>query len=146
MYVKNVKYEDYNGEEKEEVLRFHMNKPEVLDWALQDGNASLEQVIMRIIEKRNTKDMMKAFEDLIDRSYGEKTTDGRFEKDEDILKRFKSSAAYPEFFMLIASDADEAVKFLKGIMPSDISDAIEEATQNGAAGLPDNIRELLPKA
>lgn len=146
MYTTKIKYTDYNDQEKETILRFHLNKQEVLDWAMQDGNASFDQVIIRIMEKQNTKDMMDAFTDLIARSYGEKTEDGRFEKDDEIYKRFKSSAAYPEFYMMIATDESKALEFLKGIMPKDISDELDSTMKSGGAALPENIRSMLPKA
>lgn len=146
MYTKTIKYIDYNDQEKTATLRFHLSKPEVLSWAMQNGETSFDRTIIRIMEKQNTKDMMDAFEDLICRSYGERTDDGRFEKGDDIYRKFKSSAAYPEFFMTIATDAEEGVAFLKGIMPKDIAEEFDKAMRaDGLNSLPSNIKAMLPK-
>lgn len=145
MLEKRVKYEDYNGEEVEGVFRFHLTKPEVLNWVYgKDGGATFSNVLQVLMEKNDTNAMMKAFEDIICKSYGERTADGRFEKTQEITARFKSSAAYPEIYMEIAESAEKTIEFLQGIMPKDYAEAIKEASANGAAVFPPDVANLLP--
>lgn len=145
MLEKKVKYEDYNGEEVEGVFRFHLTKPEVLNWVYgKDGGATFPNTLKVLMEKDDTNAMMKAFEDLLLKSYGERTGDGRFEKSPEIAARFKSSAAYPEIYMEIAESAEATIEFLQGIMPKDYAEAIKEASANGAVSLPPEMQSLLP--
>lgn len=132
MFAKKVSYEDFDGNIKEEVFRFHLMKSEVMEWLLSPGDgATLDQRMVQIFEKNSTSELMEAFTDLIDRSYGEKTIDGRFEKSPEILAKFKSKEAYSIIFMEIFSDADKTLEFLKGILPKDFSEGLDEAIAKG---------------
>lgn len=144
MYTKKVKYTNYNDEEVEGIFRFHLNKAEVIDWMLcPGGSTTLDKTLARIIENNSTSDLVSAFKDIVRRSYGEKTPDGRFEKSDEIFNRFVSTEAYAIIFMEIFSDADKTIEFLKGIMPKDFAEGLDEAMAQGANGLPEEIRNVI---
>ena len=73
--------------------------------------------------------------ELIDFSYGIKSSDGQyFEKSEEILKRFKSSPAYSELFMELATDDNGAAAFINGVIPNDLKQG--ELPQDKPSGPP----------
>lgn len=116
MLKKTMKYTDYNGEEQERDFYFHLNKAELLEMELS-ADGGLEAMIKRLMEEKNGKKIVEIFKDLILKSYGEKTVDGRFTKSEELSKKFSETAAYPELFTELATDAEAASAFVNGIVP-----------------------------
>lgn len=117
MYVKKIKYTDYNGTEREEKFYFHLNKAELMkmQFSVKGG---FEAHLKRLIETQNEPEIMKIFEDFVDKTYGVKSLDGKsFIKNEQILNEFKQSEAYSEFFMELMSSQKAQLDFIKGIMP-----------------------------
>lgn len=116
MYKITQKYEDYNGVEKEEDFYFNLTKAELLKMELsEDGGMDVR--MERLIKTKDMKEAIKVFEGLLLLSYGIKTDDGRFVKNDEARARFVSSAAYPEIYFRLATDVEEANKFVAGITP-----------------------------
>ena len=62
--------------------------------------------------------MVEIFKDLLIRSYGVKTPDGRgFIKNEDVLNDFKYTQAFSDIYMELATDDKAASEFVNGIIP-----------------------------
>ena len=74
------------------------------------------------------KNIIKIFKDLILKSYGEKSIDGkRFEKKNGALaEAFAETEAFSELFMELATDADKAAEFVNGIVPADMAKRVAE--------------------
>lgn len=119
MLKKTIKFTDYNGEEKEQDFYFNLNKAELLEMELS-ATGGLEETINRLMNEKNGKEIVAMFKDLILRSYGEKTVDGRFTKSPELSKKFSETAAYPELFTELATDADAASAFVNGIVPQQV--------------------------
>ena len=82
-------------------------------------------MIKRIVDAQDTPAIINVFEDLIQRSYGVKTPDGRgFMKRPEDLEAFMATEAYSQLFMELATDADAAAKFVNGIVPADMAKQI----------------------
>ena len=69
--------------------------------------------------------IIKVFKDIILKAYGEKSADGkRFMKvDENgvaLSTYFAETEAFSQLFMELATDADAAANFIKGVIPNDI--------------------------
>lgn len=116
MLKKTIKYTDYNGETCERDFYFNLNKAELLEMELS-AEGGLEATINRLMEAKDGKEIVAMFKKLILQSYGEKTVDGRFTKSEELSKKFSETAAYPELFTELATDADAASAFVNGIVP-----------------------------
>lgn len=109
-------YTDYNGDEKTGVFYFNLNKVEILEMeAEEDGGYS--DMLKRVVESKDSKELMKLFKQLLLKSYGVKTEDGGFAKSEELTKKFEQSAAYPEIFMTLCTDAKKASDFVAYVMP-----------------------------
>lgn len=122
MYKKTIKYEDYNGEEREEDFYFNLTIAEATRLEV-NTEGGLESMITKITRAKDNAEILRVFEDLVAYSYGEKSPDGRhFYKSPEISARFKSSLAYDEFFVSLFSDPQAASSFVKGIVPSKMAD------------------------
>lgn len=117
MLVKKVKYTDYKGNQREEELYFNLSKAEVAEMELSH-QGGLSEKINRIVATQDSKEIIDLFKDLIVKSYGVVSDDGRrFIKNDKLREEFVQTEAYSELFMELASDADEAAKFVNGIIP-----------------------------
>ena len=75
-------------------------------------------MIERITKTQDTPSLIKVFKELILRSYGKKSDDGRrFIKNKELVEEFKDSEAYSELFMELATNAEAASAFVNGITP-----------------------------
>lgn len=116
MLKKTIKYEDFNGNEREEDLYFNLSKSELSAKALVDEN--IGDKLKEIIESGNNQKIFDVYERIVLASYGEKSDDGKFfRKSEEITNNFKQSAAYDALFMDLL-DGDNAEKFINGILPT----------------------------
>ncbi len=129
MLKKTIKYEDYNGVERNEDFYFNLTQAELYQMELGvDGG--LEEYIMKIIKAQDLKTIINLFKKIILESYGEKTDDGRrFVKVDDnginLANRFAQTEAFSQLYMELATSDTAAADFIKGIMPKgiDVSDA-----------------------
>ena len=93
MLKKRIKYKDFNGEERTEQHQFNLTKTEIAKLEL-GTTGGLSEMIRRIIESKDTPEIIKIFEDIVLKSYGEKSADGRqFIKDEEKTKAFMQTPA-----------------------------------------------------
>ena len=129
MIKKTITYSDFNGTERTEDFYFNLTKAEItkMELSIKGG---LAEMIQRIVAAQDTPAIIDVFEDLIKRSYGVKTPDGRgFVKRADDLEAFMATEAYSQLFMELATDADAAAKFVNGVVPADMA---KQAAANGA--------------
>ena len=121
MIKKTITYSDYNGTERTEDFYFNLTKAEItkMELSIKGG---LAEMIKRIVDAQDTPAIIEVFEDLIKRSYGVKTPDGRgFVKKVEDLEAFMSTEAYSQLFMELATDAEAAAAFVNGVVPADMA-------------------------
>ena len=120
MLKKTIKYTDYDGNEREEDFYFNLSKAEITEMELSK-EGGMSEYIKKISATQNGPELIKLFKDIIIKSYGEKSLDGkRFIKNKELTEAFTQTEAYSELFVELASNADEAVKFVNGIMPKNM--------------------------
>lgn len=117
MYVKKIKYTDYDGNEREEKFYFNLNKAELIK--LQHSvNGGYQSYLKRLTETQNEAEIMDIYTKFVDLTYGVKSIDGkRFIKNKEVLDEFVQSEAYSEFFTELMSSQKAQLEFIKGIMP-----------------------------
>ena len=121
MLKKTIKYTDYDGNEREEEFYFNLNKAEVTEMELSK-QGGLSEYIKRIVAAQDAPSLVELFKELICKSYGEKSLDGkRFVKSKELTEEFTQTEAYAELFVELASNAEEATKFVNGIMPKNMN-------------------------
>ncbi len=128
MLKKTITYVDYDGEERKEDFYFNLTKAELTEMNLS-VNGGLLATIEKISQEKDMPKMIAIFKDLILKSYGEKSLDGkRFIKNAQLTEEFTQTEAYSQLFMELATDADAAAAFIAGIVPKDISEQIKDQT------------------
>lgn len=126
MLKKPITYTDYDGVERKEDFYFSLNKAELMEMNLME-EGGMQNKIEKIVAARNTPELVKLFKKVIVASYGEKSDDGkRFIKSEKLTEEFLQTEAYSNLFMELLSDEVQMTAFIRGIIPSDISAAVEE--------------------
>lgn len=142
MYKKTIEFTDYNDVVRKEDHYFHLNKAEVIKWLTTSGDYTLDKVLERLSTERNGKKIMEIFEDLIHRSYGRKSLDGRkFEKTEEIWNDFYQTEAYSVLFTELVTDAKKAADFVNRIIPKDLADEVEKIIKENPDGIPDAMKD-----
>jgi hypothetical protein len=117
MLKKTITYTDYDGNERTEDFYFNLTKAEALEMELSH-TGGLVNTINKIIAEQDSKKLIEMFKDLIIKTYGEKSLDGkRFVKSQEIRDAFIQTEAYSDLFMELATNADSAVAFVNGITP-----------------------------
>ena len=123
MIKKTITYTDYNGVERKEDFWFNLTKAEIMEMELSTSGG-LAETIKRIVDTQDAPKLIKIFKELILKSYGQKSLDGkRFIKSKELSEEFAQTEAYSILFMELATNADEASKFVNGIVPADAAAA-----------------------
>lgn len=130
MYKKTITYPDYNGQEIKEDFYFNLTKAEILEMQLEK-EGGLAEKIQAIVDSKNVPELIKIFKELILRSYGKKSDDGkRFIKSPELSREFTQTEAYSELFMELATDSDAASAFINGIIPANLAKEIPASVEN----------------
>ena len=120
MLKKTIEYTDYNGLTRKEDFYFNLTKAEIMEMEMSTSGG-LAEMIQRIVAAQDAPSIIKVFKDLVLKSYGVKSPDGkRFIKTDDLTLEFAQTEAYSILFMELATDADAASAFVNGIMPADV--------------------------
>ena len=141
MYKKTITYTDFNGVERTEDFYFHFTKAELMDMQLSTDGGLLD-VVKKIIMSKDTPELIKMFKQIIINAYGIKSDDGkRFKKSNEIREDFLSSEAYSQIYMELATDADEASRFINGILPEDLANQANDLIAQG--NIDEDTKKLL---
>ena len=118
MLKKTIKYPGYDGQEYEEDFYFNLKESEILEMEL-GASGGLSTYVTRIVAAKDTPEIMKVFKELILKSYGIKSPDGkRFMKSEEISKSFEETEAYSQLFLELSTDDIKGSEFINGITPN----------------------------
>ena len=125
MLKKRIKYNDYNGNPREEDFYFNLTKAEIVEMELST-EGGLEQMIQKITDAGDVPQIIHFFKKIILKSYGEKSPDGkRFIKNDELTEAFTQTEAFSELFMELATDDTAAADFINGIVPADLANAAD---------------------
>lgn len=120
MLKKTIEYKDYDGNTRKEDFYFNLTQAEVTEMELS-VEGGLVEMINRIVAAQNGKQIIDTFKNIILKSYGEKSPDGRrFIKNQEVRDNFAQTEAYSKLFMELATDAKAASDFINGIVPAKI--------------------------
>lgn len=135
MLKKTMTYTDYSGNERTEDFYFNLSKAELLEMELSEAGG-FEEMIRRIVASQDTAKITSVFKELILKSVGIKSPDGkRFMKSPEIREEFMQTEAYSDLFVELIGDADKAAAFVNGVVPAELSQAAQEQ-MNRKANVP----------
>ena len=124
MLLKRITYTDYNGQERTEDFYFNLSKAEIMEMEMST-TGGLADSIKKIIETIDIPSIIKTFKEVILKSYGEKSADGkRFIKNAELAEAFAQTEAYSNLFMELATNEEEAANFINGIIPNDLAEQV----------------------
>ena len=128
MLKKIITYTDYNGVERTEPFYFNLSKAELMEMEL-GVTGGMTEMLDKIIAAKDAPSLMKTFKEMIMKSYGIKSDDGkRLIKSEELSIAFTQTEAYSVLFMELITDDKAAADFVNGIIPNEIQ--AEVAAQN----------------
>lgn len=146
MLERVIEFEDFRGNKRSETFYFYLNQAEVTLWMTQEGDYTLDKILIRLAQERNGRKIMTMVEDIIHRSFGKISVDGvSFEKNEEDWKRFRGSEAFSNLFMELVTDAKACSEFVQAIIPSDMAEKIKDVMESNMEGLPAEIKDYVPK-
>lgn len=134
MYKKTITYKDYDGNERTEDFYFNLTEAEITEMELEVAGGMTKKV-ERIVQAQDSAQIIDVFKDLIRRSYGEKSPDGRrFVKSAEVLQNFIQTEAYSQLFMELATDSKAAAAFFNAIVPQRVAESMAADTTLPAPG------------
>lgn len=144
MLKKTVTYRDYDNNERTETLWFNMNRFELTEFAaeLPDdlfknlSGANNMETVSRIANEMGSKGVIDFIKNLVLKSYGEKSDDGRrFKKSPELSEEFSQTIAFDTFMSELLSDDNAAANFVNSIIPADMAEKLSEV-KSGIGELP----------
>ena len=134
MLKETISYTDYDGNARKETAYFNLSEFEATELALElpdgifdeVGNESTDEgkteVAVNLIEKLGPKGIKDFIKNIVKKSYGVKTTDGkRFVKNEELFEEFSQTPAYSIFMMKLLRDDIAASKFINEVISPELA-------------------------
>ena len=117
MIKKTITYTDYNGVDRTEDFYFNLSKAECIE--MEMGTAGgLAEMIERIVAAKDAPAIIRVFKELLLKSYGVKSDDGkRFIKSEELSEAFSQTEAYSMLYIELATNDEAAAEFINGLLP-----------------------------
>ena len=136
MIKRTINYVDFDGNNRTEDAYFNMTRTELMEFSFtmpgevadaveKHDREDPEKVATKLMEKMGSSGIFNFVKDLVFKSYGKKSEDGRrFIKSEEMSIEFTQTLAYDEFIIDLFSDDKKATEFINGIIPADLADKI----------------------
>lgn len=139
MIKRTITYIDFDGKERTEDAYFNMTKSDLIEFSfglpeeMTDTVSSTDDVnnetAKKLVEKLGNAGIFNFVKELIVKSYGVKSSDGRrFIKDEKATTEFMQTLAYDEFIIDLFSNDMKASEFINGIIPADMANKMPANT------------------
>lgn len=119
MLIKTITYTDFEGTKRTEEFHFNLMESELTEMNLST-HGGLEKELKRIIDSQNEAEIIATFKNIILKSYGIISNEGRrFMKSEELSTAFSQTNAYSKLYMELATDSKAAAEFINGIVPDE---------------------------
>lgn len=126
MIKREVPYKDFNGIDRKETVYFNLSETELIDMQMSK-TGGLDVILRTIIDTNDQVQLYNIFKDLVLKAYGEKSEDGRrFIKSDELRHEFSQTEVYNKLWYGLATNADEASKFVNDLIPEHLSAEINK--------------------
>ena len=126
MYKTTIEYTNYNGENVKEDCYFNFSKADLLEMQWSDDEG-LDKVLERIVKEKRPSVLMPLLKEMILKSYGIKSEDGRrFIKSDELSEEFSQTPAFSELLVRLCTDAEFSANFVNNIIPKNMEDETKE--------------------
>ena len=132
MLKKTMTTVDFGGTERTEDYYFNLTRAEIMEMEL-----TTEGGLVQITAAQSQLELAKLFKQIICKSYGVLSPDGRkFIKNDAVLADFMSTQAYSDLYYKLASNGEAAAAVFEGILPEDRKEETKKAAPvNAQPGL-----------
>lgn len=125
MLKKTITYEDYNGVTQTEDFFFSLTEAEIAELELSE-NGGFTAWVRGLVNTRDSKKLAGIFKELICKSYGEKSPDGKrfIKEDRDgypLYKDFIATEAYSNLYIELVTVEGAASEFIKAVIPEKLA-------------------------
>lgn len=124
MIKKTLTFKNFKKETETEEFYFNMSEGELTLMqirAIDQKNESFQDKLNKIANGLQGAELADVIEDLVLKSYGIKSSDGKkFRKNADILEDFTSSGAYSVLITELFSLEGSLAEFINGVVPEDM--------------------------
>lgn len=139
MLKKTFEYEDYEGNKIKQDEYFHLSEAELTEMTLSE-KGGLDKLIQKIIDAKDTTEIIKVFKEVICKSYGELAPDGKSfrktdEKGNPLYLNFIATPMYDQLFIELATNDEAGAAFINGIMPKKVSEEMKKTAMNNTANV-----------
>lgn len=147
MLKKTVTYVDFNDNKRTEDCYFNLTQTELAEILFQvpgevtenlyqdDSEEAKEQAALKLIDKLGGDGVFQFVKELMLKSYGIKSQDGRrFEKSEQISTEFSQTLAFDTLFMELMKDDVAAAEFVNGVIPANLASNIQNKNAQALLG------------
>lgn len=135
MLRKKITYEDFNGVQVTEEHCFHLSEADLVKTEIKTTAAGgFKNIVQRMLDAKDYKAMVDLLDELIIRSYGKVSEDGkRFMRgnDHEYAKEFMETGAYTVLILeLLSGDEAKITEFIEGMLPSKILEEVKKEMAN----------------
>ncbi|QGZ17250.1 hypothetical protein SEA_GIANTSBANE_46 [Arthrobacter phage Giantsbane] len=137
MIKKTLTFKNFRKETETEDFYFNMSEGELTLMqvrAIDQKNESFSDKLDKISKGLQGSELADVIEDLVLRSYGVKSSDGKkFRKNAEILEDFTSSGAYSVLITELFSIEGSLTEFINGVVPDDLVKSANTAAEKQIA-------------
>lgn len=140
MITRTIAYTDYDGNQRKEKYYFNLTEFEATEIAMampdgvvevmKDGEEDTNATAVHLVEKLGGKGVIEFIKDIVLKSYGVKSTDGRrFIKSKELSEEFSQTPAFSSFMLTLMRDDVEASNFINGVIPPELAAKIAQKNE-----------------
>lgn len=140
MITRTITYTDYDGNQRKEKYYFNLTEFEATEIAMampdgvvevmKDGEEDTNATAVHLVEKLGGKGVIEFIKDIVLKSYGVKSTDGRrFIKSKELSEEFSQTPAFSSFMLTLMRDDVEASNFINGVIPPELAAKIAQKNE-----------------
>lgn len=126
MLKKTLTYKDFEDRDVTETCYFNLTKTELISMALglpdvDTADVDVKTAGSELLRKLGGEGVFEFIKDLVKKSYGVKSSDGRrFIKTPELTEEFTQTLAYDNLVMELMSNDEAASEFVNGIIPTSV--------------------------
>lgn len=126
MFERTFKFTGFDGKEYEDTWGFYLSKADLLE--IQLGTfVGLDALMKRLIETQNGKEIMAIVKEIILKSVGKPSADGKhFLRNDEIRDDFRQTEAFSQLFEELVMDGNKALEFIAAAVPREIGEKMRE--------------------
>jgi hypothetical protein len=132
MKQRTFTYEGFDGKMHTDTWNFYLSKADLLEINVESF-VGLDALMKRLFDTQNGKEIMAIIREIILRSVGRPSQDGRrFIRNEELRQEFYQTEAYAQLLTEMFENPDKLNEFIISIVPHDMAVGIQQAMAQDA--------------